>query len=89
MPSRPYPAHETARADQHYAQVGEELDRLIETYRRISDGAERARCLDVVQSRLSDPKYAGATKQLSHADHVDTLANLLTVALDRLAQRWS
>lgn len=86
MTYQPYPPHETARADQHYALVGEELDLLIETFRQISDGLDRARRLDLVAARLTDPRH-GDGNQLSHADHVSTLANMLTVAIDRLAAK--
>lgn len=80
MSYRPYPPHETARADQHYAPVGEGLDRLIDSCRQLAaDGAERARRLDLIGSHL------GNGAPLSPAEHIGTLANLLTVAIDRLA----
>lgn len=86
MSHQPYEPHETASADQHYAAVEEELDQLIDTYRQVSDGWERIRCLDRVATRLANPSHADGT-QLAHIDHVCTLANMLTVAIDRLARQ--
>lgn len=84
-PYQPYPPHETARADQLYAEVAHELDMLIDAYRCMSDGLERARVLDLLSSTLANPSK-GDGEQISHSVHVGTLANVLTVAIDRLAK---
>jgi len=84
-PHQPYPPHETARADQLYAEIAHELDMLIEAYRCMSDGTERARSLDLLASTLANPRK-GNGEQISHSAHVSTLANVLTVAIDRLAK---
>lgn len=81
----PYPPHETHRADQHYAPVEHSLDQLITTNRQLAaDGAERARRLDLIGAHLGNPTPDGG-RPLSTAEHIGTLANLLTVAINRLA----
>lgn len=82
----PYPPHETHRAEQHYASVAEGLDRLIDGCRQLAaDGAERARRLDLIGSHLGNAAASNGGQPITAAEHIGTLANLLAVAVDRLA----
>lgn len=77
---------EIARADQHFAEVAHDLDQIVAQYRLVvADCAvDRTITLDVALEMLSEPKNRDGSA-VSHDVHVGTLANLLAVAIDRLA----
>lgn len=69
--------------DQRYAQVEHQLDQLIEVAAPAL-GEDRVERLDFATKLLADPAlHDGRT--LSPDDHIDLLAGLLSVSIDRLA----
>ncbi len=70
--------HQTATFDQNYARLGDWVDQLIESYRKIRAEDTMPRALDI----------AGLTGWLVEESGMDRgdLAELLTVAVVRLAE---
>jgi hypothetical protein len=81
-----YPPEEIHRGDQHYAEVESGLDRYVDAYRTRYEGVGRIEALDDLASLLGCPHLADGT-DIGREGHVGTLANLLTVAIDRLARQ--
>ncbi|MCV7424370.1 hypothetical protein H7K45_27875 [Mycobacterium yunnanensis] len=78
-----YPPNEIARGDQHYASVGEGLDSLIDAFNCSEDHTQLER-LDAMGAWLANPDR-GDGVTLTTLEHAGTLANLLVVAIARLA----
>lgn len=81
-----YPPDEIANADQHFAQVAHDLDQIVDGYRsQIADsGIDRTMALDAALGMLCEPTNLDGS-DVSPDVHIGTLANLLAVAIDRLA----
>jgi hypothetical protein len=77
-----------ADADQHFAQVAHDLSQIVAAYRAAATSREidHTSALDALLGMLSEPKNVDGS-DVSHDVHAGTLANLLTVAIDRLAAR--
>lgn len=75
----------TAAFDQHFARVGAELDQLAVAYGSTSDLDPTRRRRELLRLLMNPSKGDGTA--LTHLEHVGTLANLLTVAVDRLEKR--
>lgn len=80
-----YPPSEIAAADQHYAEVERDLSALIESYQRNLMAEPRMEALDYIVHSLACPHMEDGTKIPPH-QHAGTLANMLAVAIDRLAR---
>lgn len=78
------PPSEIARGDQHYANVAAHLDGLVYAFARGTD--DRLERLDFAVRMFCDPTKSDGTAICPHV-HTSTLANLLAVAIDRLAVR--
>lgn len=76
-----------ARADQHYAQVRDNLDALISTYREAAKLGGLDPMADIVSASalLAEPTLNDGTS-LPPECHAQFLADLLAVAVDRLAR---
>ncbi|KWX66824.1 hypothetical protein [Mycobacterium sp. NAZ190054] len=76
-----------AQADQHYAQVRDNLDTLVQLYRAGSQSAGMDPMVDLVTASglLADPKLNDGTVMPPDV-HVAFLADLLAVAIDRMAR---
>lgn len=72
-----YPPDEIHRADQHYAEVENGLDQFIAAYRTRRAEAGRVQALDLLAEVFAD----------DDPENMANLANLLAVAIDRLASR--
>lgn len=87
MPNGNYPANDIAQADQHYAQVRDNLDALVRSYR---EAAHRGGCdpmaeLVAASTLLADPTLKDGTV-MPNKCHAEFLADLLAVAIDRMAR---
>lgn len=80
-----YPPAEIARGDQHYAQVEHDLDQLVAAYRSKPGDQNRVEALDFVTNLLACPHTDDGTALTPH-EHAGTLANMLAIAVDRLAK---
>ncbi|MDN4521382.1 hypothetical protein QYF68_26690 [Mycolicibacterium austroafricanum] len=76
-----------AQADQHYAQVRDNLDTLVALYRVGSERAGMDPMVDLVTASglLADPKLDDGTT-MPPGVHAKFLADLLAVAIDRMAR---
>lgn len=82
-----YPANDIAQADQHYAQVRDNLEALVCGYR---ETARLGRCdpmadLVAASTLLADPTLKDGTVMPTGC-HAAFLADLLAVAIDRMAR---
>lgn len=80
-----YQPHEIARIDQHIARSAEALDQLVASYRSKREAASRIEVLDFAIHSLACPHMDDGTQTCPVA-HIFTLANMLAIAIDRLAQ---
>lgn len=74
---------QVARADQQIAHLNTQLDQLIELY-RTSNGNDLIARATLLLAALTHPLGADAVTDTKR--HVRMLANLLTVAINRLSQ---